>query len=133
MSMRSWTEDGYGYELYNGKNFDKVKEFIVQNSEFTYEDIEEAENDYEIEDIIDCPVPWKVADIINELEGFNLFKGYRDDGDTGQKAMIGIEPKYPWMYKKPITREEADGILAKYAEMLGITDKPDYFEAQYFG
>lgn len=133
MSMRSWTEDGYGYELYNGKNFDKVKEFIVQNSEFTYEDIEEAENDYEIEDIIDYPVPWKIADIINELEGFNLFKGYRDDGDTGQEPMIGIEPLYPWMYKKPITREEIDEIFAKYAEMLGITDKPDYFEAHYFG
>lgn len=62
-------------------------------------------------------------------------KGYQSDGDTGQEAMLGIEPCYPWSVteKDMITKEDADKILTKYADILGVTDAPNYFEAEYFG
>ena len=139
MSMRSWTEDGYGYQLINANNLDKIKKFIVDNDtkKYTEEELEgirESENEWDMEEWIDDLVPWRVAEIINKLEGYKvLIKGYQSCGDTDQDCMIGIEPLYPWSMEESITKEKADEILNKYAEILGIEMAPDYFEAEYFG
>lgn len=139
MSMRSWTEDGYGYQLINANNIDKIKQFIIDNDtkEYTEEELEairESEDEWDMEDWIGDPVPWRVADIINKLEGYKfLIKGYQSCGDTDQDCMIGIEPLYPWNMEEPITKEKADEILNKYAKILGIEMTPTYFEAEYFG
>lgn len=140
MSMRTWTEDGYGYPLFNVYNLDQIKKFIIDNDlrKYTVEEllaIKSADDEFELGYCIDDPVPWKVADIINRLEGITVIKGYQDDGDTDQEAMIGIEPCYSWTMNEndPKTKEEADVLLNKYAEILGITVKPDYFIAEYFG
>lgn len=139
MSMRSWTEDGYGYQLINANNFDKIKQFIIDNDtkEYTEEELEairESEDEWDMEGWIGDPVPWRIADIINKLEGYKfLIKGYQSCGDTDQDCMIGIEPLYPWNMEEPITKEKADKILNKYAKILGIEMTPTYFEAEYFG
>ena len=139
MSMRSWTEDGYGYQLINANNFDKIKQFIIDNDtkEYTEEELEairESEDEWDMEDWMGEPIPWRIADIINKLEGCKfLIKGYQSCGDTGQDCMIGIEPLYPWDMEEPITKEKADEILNKYAKILGIEMTPTYFEAEYFG
>lgn len=139
MSMRSWTEDGYGYQLINTNNFDKIKQFIIDNDtkEYTEEEFEairESEDEWDMEGWIGDPVPWRIADIINKLEGYKfLVKGYQSCGDTDQDCMIGIEPLYPWNMEEPITKEKADEILNKYAKILGIEMTPTYFEAEYFG
>lgn len=139
MSMRSWTEDGYGYQLINANNIDKIKQFIIDNDtkEYTEEELEairESEDEWDMEGWIGDPVPWRIADIINKLEGYKfLIKGYQSCGDTDQDCMIGIEPLYPWNMEEPITKEKADKILNKYAKILGIEMTPTYFEAEYFG
>ncbi len=134
MSQREWTENGYGYTLY--KDFGKIKEFIVENGDFPKETKEEMKGctDYcELEECAGDPIAWVVAKIINTLENITYVKGFREDGDTNQEAMLGIEPLYPWQMEKPLERDEADSILNKYAKILGITEKPDYFSATYYG
>ena len=149
MSMKSWTEEGYGYKLETGSNMKNIVDFIVANTKELPKDAEygyvfnfseeEIKKMYECEGLDDLygytndPACWVIANIINNLEGTNFVKGYQSDGDTDQPAMLGIEPLYPWMTKKIITREVCDEILAKYAKILGITEYPDYFEAEYFG
>lgn len=140
MSMRGWTESGYGFALWNDNNFDKVKQFIVNHldifdmSDDWSKDILECDDDeYELEDILGEPVPWVIANIINTLEDTNVFKGYQSCGDTDQETMIGIEPMYPWSIERIWSQDTADRILDKYAKELGIEEEPDYFEAEYFG
>ena len=144
MSMKSWTEPGYGFRLYTGDNLGKIREFImgnigclknppvvITNELFKY--IYEAEDEAELEDALDYPVPWMVAEIIRAKEGQTCgVKGYRSDGDTDQEAMLGIEPSYPWQTEYR-SQEDCDLLLATYAEQLGITEKPDYFDAEYYG
>ncbi len=31
MSMKSWTEEGFGFNLFTEGNMDKVKDFLVDN------------------------------------------------------------------------------------------------------
>jgi hypothetical protein len=138
--MQSWTEEGYGYQLFVAGNFDKVKQFIIDNDtkKYTTEELEyinECDEEWELEELIDDPVPWRVADIINGLEEYDyaLFKGYQSCGDTDQECMLGIAPRYPWNADETITKEKADELLNKYAEILGINMEPEYFEARYFG
>lgn len=149
MSMKSWTEEGYGFKLETGSNMKNIVDFVVANTKelpknteygyifkFSEEDIK---NLYECESLDDLyeytsdPVCWIIADIINNLEGTNFVKGYTSSAETDQPAMLGIEPVYPWQNKKLITREVCDEILKKYAKILGITEAPDYFEAEYYG
>ena len=140
MSMKNWSESGYGYELLNDDNWKNIVDFILQNTtqDFTDEqkqEMYECEDEFYLEDIIDNPVAWSIADYINKAEGMTIFRGYQSCADTDQETMIGIEPCYPWglTANDMITQNEADGLLAKYAEILGITDAPNYFEAEYFG
>ena len=140
MSMKSWSEAGYGYELFNDNNWKNIVDFILRSTTRFYTDEQkkemyELEDEYELEDIIDNPVAWTVADYINKVEGLTIFKGYQSCGDTNQEAMIGIEPCYPWNMttNDMITQDEANELLTKYAEILGITEAPNYFEAEYFG
>ena len=138
MSMKSWTEEGYGYKLFNNYNMDNIKKFLIDND--CYEDdlieqILEAEDEYELSDVLGEPVAWVIAGIINEEEGFdfNIFKGYYSCADTDQEAMLGIQPIYPWETGKLITVNERNRLLEKYAQILGIRDLPDYFIAEYYG
>lgn len=140
MSMKSWTEPGYGFKLYNGRNLGRIKDFLVENQDvykkkpFTegeLEAIRDAEDEYDLADYFDDPIPWVVAEIIRYKEGVTDIKGYQDDGDTDQEAMLGIEPSYPW-HTKYRTKEECNAVLKKYADILGITEEPDFFRAEYF-
>ncbi len=149
MSMKSWTEDGYGYILETGNNMKNIVDFIVNNTKelssnkkngyvfnFSEEDIKnmyKCEDLYDLTEYTDDPVPWVIADIINNIEGVNFVKGYQADGDTDQPAMLGITPMYPWENKEIITKEACTRILAKYAQILGITEEPDFFIAEYYG
>lgn len=138
MSMKSWTEEGYGYPLYNGSNFDNIKSFIIRNKEYTNsavieQDILDADDEFDLNDALGDPAPWVVAEIINTIENNGVhFKGYDECGDTYQDAMLGIEPFYPWD-SRHVSKEDCNAILKKYAKELGITAEPDYFTAEYFG
>ena len=149
MSMKSWTEEGYGYRLETGSNMKNIVDFIVDNTRelqkntkngyvfnFSEEDIKNmynCEGLFDLAEYTDDPVPWVIADIINNIEGTELlFKGYQDDAGTDQEAMLGIAPVYPW-YTPRYTKEKCDELLKKYADILGITEKPDFFEAEYYG
>lgn len=145
MSMKSWTEEGFGFNLFTEGNMDKVKDFLVDNietvkkvqhlTELSEDEIRACEDEIEMNDILFEPVSRVVANVINELEGMSVFAGYDSCGDTDQDMMIGIIPAYPWGLKESdmITKEKAEELLNKYAEALGIDEEPDYFEAEYFG
>lgn len=140
MSMKNWSEDGYGFALFNVNNWKNIVDFILKNTTTNYTDEQkkemyECEDEYELEDMIDKPVAWSVADYINKAEGTTIFKGYQSCSDTDQETMIGIEPCYPWSMttNDMITQDKANELLTKYAEILGITEAPNYFEAEYFG
>ena len=139
MSMRSWSEQGYGYSLFplNDDNLQKVVDFIIENDEKKYslEDIKEmreCEDEFDLEYIIGDPVCYKVTNIMNRLEGTMVFCGYLPCGDTDVESHIGICPFYPWECPT-MTKEQADSLLEKYAKILGITEKADYFDLEYFG
>lgn len=131
MSMCSWTESGYGYPLFNGNNLNKIKKFL--ENDFKEYNFEKCEDEDDLEDLLGESVSWCVANIINNKENVNIFTGYQACGDTDQEEMIGIRPMYPWEMKDIILIEKADELLNKYGEILGITEKPDYFDAYYFG
>ena len=134
MSWHTWTEDGYGYPLFNDNNLRKVLKFIAENTE--YKEIEDCETDYDASDIMGQCCADTVADIINGREQLTIFRGYPSCGDTNQEEYIGVEPLYPWTMSendKDLTKEEANKILCKYAALLGIEEVPDYFEANYCG
>ena len=99
----------------------------------TKEMMQDCEDEFDLQEYTDDPVVWVVADIINKKEGADILRGYRSDADTEQEAMLGLEPCYPWHMSKITTQEETDEVLNKYAKQLGITAKPDYFTAEYWG
>lgn len=137
MSMRSWSEQGYGYPLFNGKNFRRVVDFIIENDEKNYTDEEaremrDCEDEFDLEEYIDDPVSWKVAEIINRLENTSVFQGYQPCGDTDVESHIGVGLIYPWSDER-MSKEKANGILMKYAGVFGIEEAPDYFDLEYFG
>lgn len=145
MRMKYWTEDGYGMHLFTAGNAEKIYRFIAEESP----ELLPSEEEYcdainsgfeDCCDILwDClgePASWHIANRINKLEGTTVFKGYASCGDTDQEEMIGVEPCYPWTANKvdrSLTKEKANAILMKYAEILGIDDVPEYFEAEYVG
>ena len=144
MSMRGWTEEGFGYRLFNEHNFKQVCDFIVEHNyrPLTQEELDELEeiveerDEYNLFCFFDNPASWRVADIINDLEGITLMKGFQKDGNTGQETCIGLAPRQPWEMNdkdKLLTRKTAEFLLLKYATLLSIDEKPDYFVAEYFG
>lgn len=139
MSWSNWSEQGYGFKLFNGKNDRQVLQFIRRN-------VRREISDQEAEDLIHVEVPYAdiygddacvmVAGIINDLEGYRIFSGYIECGNTDQEEMIGVYPSYPWNMTekdKTLTEQKARDILKKYANILGITERPDYFDAYYAG
>lgn len=134
MSWHAWTENGYGYPLFNENNLKKVLKFIADNTE--YKELTDCENEYEACDIMGQCCADTIAEIINEQEQLSVFRGYTACGDTDQEEHIGLEPLYPWSLSENdrlLTKEKANQILVKYAEMLGIEETPEYFEACYCG
>lgn len=134
MSWHSWTEDGYGYPLFNEHNLRSVLEFIADNTE--YKEVLDCETDYDAYDIMGQCCADTIAEIINKRERLTIFRGYTTCGDTDQEEYLGVEPAYPWSMSendKQLTKERANSILIKYANILGIKEAPDYFEASYCG
>ncbi len=138
MSMRSWTEHGFGYPLLNDNNFETVKQFILDNAELSEDERDgliNSEDQWDVREVLDENMASVVACIINREEGFELFDDYDEDGDTNQELMLGIRPAYPWQFlsNEMITASKARSLLKKWGERLGITASPDYFEAEYYG
>jgi len=134
MSWHAWTEDGYGYPLFNENNLRKILQFIAENSD--YQELLDCETDYDAYDIMGQCCADTIAEIINEREQLSVVRGYTTCGDTNQDECLGIEPVYPWSMNendKKLTKEKANQILVKYANILGITEPPEYFEANYCG
>lgn len=139
MSSCEWTEPGYGFKLFNGSNLETVKNFILSNisrlqpsSSRSVNDFINAKTTDVAEEALDYPLSWAVAEIINDLEATNMFKGYKESDDTDQPAMLGIEPLYPWQTVQ-FSQPECDTLLKKYGERLGISETPDFFSAAYYG
>lgn len=142
MSWRAWTEPGYGYKLYQNNNLEKIKQFIVDNWDILEESrpikeiVMECNDETEIEQLLDSPTSYTIAEIINELENTTIFSGYQSCGDTNQDEMLGIRPTYPWFMNgmdKLRTRTDYMKLLKKYGDILGVTEEADYFEAEYCG
>ena len=135
MSMSEWTEEGYGMPLFNGDNLNNICDFIIKyDPEVNSEEMKKAPDHYVMADILNAPVPWKVAEIINRLEDTMIFKGFQENVDTDQEAMIGIQPVWPWESKdEDISKVGCDMLLGKYAAILGIKTEPEYFTAHYYG
>ena len=141
MSYSRWSEPGYGFKLWNGSNGKDIVNFIAEHKsdflsrEEADEICEEIEKNGYTDFFEDEPASYIVSEIINTLENATMFSGYRACGDTDQEEMIGISPMYPWFMNQGdyVTKEMADEALKKYGKMLGITEKPDYFDAQYGG
>lgn len=139
MSWQNWSEQGYGFQLFNGKNDRQVLDFIRSNSKCKISDIDAEDllsGDASYMDICDNSASVIIAGIINSREKYSVFVGYIECGNTGQEEMIGVCPGYPWLMNrrdKELTLEKADSILKKYADILGITEEPEFFDAYYAG
>ena len=153
MSMKSWSEVGFGFPLWNKDNNEKIKNFILDNLELIYDEKndadetrkrfkefseEEDEDNYGIEylmfDILDEFASETIARIIEKKEGEKFFiRGFQPCGDTDTEEHLGVEPIYAWSIKEPVTKEEVIEMLNKYANILGITEEPDFFDLEYFG
>lgn len=139
MSYHCWTEYGYGFELWNGKNLQDVKNFILKHDDVMDEETRTEfmglPEEYDVEEFIGNPVSYTIASIINKLERVSFFSGYCACGDTDQNEMLGICPAYPCDLSPAelITWSDAHKLLKKYGKELGITEAPDFFEAEYGG
>ena len=139
MSWRNWSEQGFGFKLFNGKNDRQVMNFIRKNipQEITDEEAEAlVTTEISYWEIYNDEPSCLVAGIINEKEGTTVFCGYRECRDTDQEEYIGVYPSYPWQLNdadRNMTLDMATLILKKYANILDITDAPNYLEAYYCG
>ena len=139
MSWSNWSEQGYGFKLFNGKNDMQVLQFIRSNSRHKISD-QDAKDLINVEasydDIYGESACVLIAGIINEQEGYTVFTGYPECGNTDQEEMIGVYLSYPWNLTEKdwtLTKEKARMILKKYANILGIKEEPKYFDAYYAG
>ncbi len=140
--MHFWTESGFGYPIINSNNKSEILEFISEHwkdydASFDQDEfdalIQRGELD-EIEEYIDEPVSWLIADVINDTEGLTVFNGFSASEETGE--YLGIDPCYSWTMTeadKVLTKQRATELLKKYGEMLGVLDEPLYFEIEYIG
>ena len=158
MSMKSWSEYGYGFDLWETAsdnsdvpgNFEKVKNFIIldmkeqkkrSNPKFYdhYDEkiakVEKAKNPDEIEEVCDSLCHY-LAGAINIREGITVCSGFMACGDTDMPERIGICQLFPWEYderSKSLTEEDAFKMMKKYADYFGVTEDPDFFEQEYYG
>lgn len=142
MSMQGWSESGYGYALFNGKNDKKVVDFIAKSQGYDDEErdrlsnMDDREAVEEIEEMTGDFCEESVAKFINEQEGISCMCWYMSCAETETEPHIGICTSYPWKFNekdRELTAEKADEILKKYGEMLGIDEDPEYFDLEYFG
>lgn len=147
MSMKTWTEEGYGYPLYNGENTKNIIRFLIDNKAVDSEKLEKLENlmkedlpnitESDIEECINDFPAYAVGSIICKKEGLSNLMGYIACSDTDIDSHLGFFKTYPWdnmtERSRKLTQKDADKILEKYAKVLGIEEKPDYFELEYYG
>ena len=138
MSMKTWTEQGYGFEI--GNNIEKIAGFLRDHcglGEDEYNEILKCENTEDMWCICEINVESCIADAINKENGLTVVCGYSiDEYDT--PAMIGINPSLPWQMNdadKALTVEKVDELFAHYKELLGadMERENDDFEMSYFG
>lgn len=149
MSMKSWTENGFGMNLFTDNNENQVFAFIANNLELL-EGVNvtpELRNDLaacaDYDKYVDLMANTNyefpcdaVAKIINTKEGTTIFRGYWPDSDTDQEEMIGAEPMYPWQMNEKdasLSLEETENILNKYTAEFGQNEDPSDFSAEYCG
>ncbi len=139
MSMSSWSEQGFGVELFNRNNMDNIKSFLIAKGELNNDEVDDIIDDnYLLEDVLGEPVSYVIARIINHELGTTLFSGFCSCGDTNTEEHIGISPWYPWGMKEEdlnffTTKEDAIKVFKPYLNELGIKEEPDYFSLEYFG
>lgn len=142
MSMRSWSECGFGYKLFNGSNFDRVKKFLMDHVDvLCYGSANENKStlskccdEFDIELAIGSYPSTCVANIINSIENCFDFCGFDPCGDCGTDEHFGIPMSFPWdCDSKFRDKDGAIKVLKKYAEQLGIDGDPSEFDLEYFG
>ena len=161
MSMRSWTEYGYGFPLYTGKNGLKILDFFAKHriSYFSCHKLDTAVKIYSklkdlrlsvkdaedpeenllngFEDIFDFHISDEIASIINHENRINGFRGFQADGDTGAEDTVMYTLSYPWQLtekERSLSEKDLMSICEYYAAELGIpTDSIDYQNLEYYG
>lgn len=133
--------NGYGFKLLNERNIKKVVEFVIERNDFLMLSDEEVAEVREfaakgdkvgVNETIGMPISWAVAEIINRTEGITLFCGVRP-GEIGTTEYIGIDQRFPWFLNENDRKyhlEDCNALFAKYAELLGIDDMPEYFPCE---
>ena len=167
MSMRAWTEDGYGFTIdrltktgdnlersvKTAEDFKPVLKFICDNLDLVMDADSEPRDEiyacrtpYEYYEFMDQYPSETIAEIINRREGTSCFSGFPPDEtsyvcrDLGVRIIseerVGVAKCFPWQFNKNdkvLSEEDLRGILVKYAKMLGITQEPEIFSAEYCG
>lgn len=152
MSMRSSFIYGYGFNC--DCDEDILIEFVKAHKDTFCKSEEETElynemlnytsDEYDLENFFDgygCEVSGMegngavIANIMSRETGIR-FMYCQPDGDCDTYASVIFEECYPWNLnetEKNLTIEVLENICKKYMDELGITDKPDYLNLEYFG
>ncbi len=153
MIYRTWSERGYGFEIFNGSNMDAVKNYLIEHCqkyihpfdyvqkkyidfcEQTKEEILNAEDEYELAEITgEGGCSYCIAEYLNEKYNTNIFAGYAPSDIAETADYIGVAPLYPWQIKGSITKEQAEEILETLATELEMEGKEiDDFDIEYGG
>lgn len=153
MSYSTWSERGYGFEIFNGLNLDAVKNYLINNcqkfmnsydydtkewhsfDERTRRKIAEAKDEYELAEAVGVPgCSYCIAEYLNEKYNTNIFAGYAPSDIAETADYIGVAPLYPWQIKGSITKEQAEEILETLATELEMEGKEiDDFDIEYGG
>ena len=160
MSMRSWTENGYGFGLFTGNNSADVIEFLKNHEETfrnvcgektcdeTYAALDQLEDEAEKEGIMDedilsdgltdllsPSVASAVAQIICYETGVKGFEGF-PSGEYCDETVMYV-PAFPWQMsqkEKELGPDDIHNILAQYAEELNVPESEiGDQELEYFG
>lgn len=133
MGMRNWSEQGYGYTLFNDNNFQCIIDFWVSHGDYDREELSKCETEYDLDEVCSDQASHAVASIIQSETNIPYIFGF--DRSEYSKQHIGIGPVYPWNVEAGdlISQKHVHTILKEYAHELGITENPDYFECEYFG
>lgn len=152
MSYQTWSERGYGFEIFNGDNLDAIKTFLIENcqkyitsydsnfnrvsfNEKIKQEILNAEDEYDLADITgEAGFSFVIAQYLNDKYETNIFSGYAPSDIAETADYIGVMPLYPWQIKGSVTKEQAEEILDTLATELGIEGKEiDDFDIEYGG
>ena len=152
MSMRSSFIYGCGFNC--DCDDEKLIEFIKAHKETFCKSVAETklyekmlkytENEYDLKDFFDrysCESSGiegngaVIANIMSRETGIR-FMYCQPDGACDTWASVVFEQGYPWQLnevEKNLTEEKLQAICKQYMDELGITDKPDCLDLEYYG